>query len=1035
MLYEQKQIEKLIHKMRALEKPYLDLVFERIEDIECSRYDTEAHLRRMPNNIEWKPIDRGASWGGPFQTMWLRGQVKVPEKVNGKRLVLFSGIDAHECLVFVNGKPSGLFNKDGDIYGGNHSVVLLTKASEEGQVFDLALECYAGTPCVGWKLYENYGRETMPDEDYIRTYEGLWLCSVREDVLEFVMGLKVLNQLLDISEEGSLYRGQVLKILMKVFEVAVQYPIEVDEKTWRQSMQKASELMQPLLTEKNGPYAGEVGLIGHAHLDTAWLWTSEEAKRKCARTFSNALKLMEWYPDYIFLQSSVLHTHWIEEHYPDIFEEMKMRITQGRYEPNGGVWVECDCNMTGAESLVRQFLWGQRYTMKNFDYQSDCFWLPDTFGYSPAVPQIMKGFGISYFLTTKMAWNESNRFPYDTFIWQGMDGTEVLVHLNRMDVWPDVNAIHHHYKTLTDKHVSDCKLIAYGYGDGGGGPQYQMVEMANRVKNIHGCPESRHLTVSEFMKSVDRRSERLPLWVGELYLELHRGTLTSIHDMKRSNRQAEITLRDYEVINVMASVNGMTKSDKGQLTGWWYSLLKNQFHDILPGTCIPQVYDEVIAENDGVISEAKSESKKILKAMRIDDNGLTLVNTLSWRRDSYISLKGETYLEGLICQPLINLQGEQVNVYYIELPPMGTETYELSDVMTREPSSFTYDNGVLITPLAKIRFGVDGSIVSFVESEKNRQLCRDSETGLNTFYMAEDVPLCWDNWDIDPDVTLKLNKEMRLVSSKVVANGYHQFRIENEYHIGRCSTLRQQMIFFRDRLQIEFETEVVWHEKHSLLKVGFDVNILTDTICSEMQFGHVERSTHSNTSWDAAKTEFCNHKWSDLSEARYGVALLNDCKYGVSCERSNMMLTLIKSGTHPDPRGDQGTHCFRYALVPHEASMNAVNVIQPAYEFNTEVISVSGEISMPSLVTVSEDNIIIESIKPPEEGQGYVIRLYESEKGFSQGVVLTFGYRPHKVTETNMLEQAICDLKVQGCSVTLDFRPFEIKTILVTLEN
>ncbi|MCK5128336.1 MAG: alpha-mannosidase [Clostridiales bacterium] len=1032
MIYEKKQIAKFVDKMKNLEIPYFELLFEEIQEIDVKKHNTDNHFRQVPQDVSWEVIHKGDAWGGPFKTMWLKGEVVIPKEYSNRKIVLCSEIDAFECFAFINDKPSGLFNKDGSIRGGNHSIVLVSKNAKAGEKHDIALECYAGTPCLGWAPYENYGINRNPDDEFIRKYNGVTLCAIREDVAAFVFDLRTLNQLLEISDEQSIKRGEVLATLMNVYKEIHQYPIDVNESVWRPAMHRAHEIMKVLLSTKGNISTGNVGLIGHAHMDTAWLWTVEETKRKCGRTFSNALTLMDWYPEYTFIQSSSLHSAWMKEYYPTIFEDMKKRIAEGRYEPNGAVWVECDCNITGSESMIRQFLWGQRFTMKEFGYKSDSFWLPDTFGYSAAIPQIMKGCDVKYFLTTKMLWNESNHFPYDSFTWKGQDGSAVLVHLNRMDTWPGVKEISDHYNTLSDKHVTDQKLISYGFGDGGGGPQYQMLEMAKRAENIEGCPKAKHTTVSEFMQQLEKSQDDLPVWVGELYLELHRGTLTSIHDIKKSNRKAEIALREYEMMVVYANAYTQTIIDRDKLNSWWEVLLRNQFHDILPGTCIPEVYDIAIPENYNVVNESNSDTKDILAKLGKDENTISFINTLNWNRSAQVSAEIDGYLENVISQDIIDVDGNSHKTFNIDIPAMGSVTYKKSDTKVKtEDTPFIYSKNNLDTPILKVIFSDDGSIESLIDKSSNRELHREGAAGLNTLYIAEDVPYSWDNWDIDPDISLKMRREMNLISSKVVADGCLQFRIENEYKIGENSSIKQHIIFYSDTKQIDFETKVDWKERHTLLKVGFDVDILSSTVKNEMQFGYVERPTHSNTSWDAAKTDLCNHKWSDLSEGKYGIALLNDCKYGMSCENSNMMLTLMKSGSHPDPSGDIGVHKFTYALLPHDGYFSTENVVQPAYELNIAPLMTESNITIEPLVQTSKSNIIIESIKPAEDNDGFIVRMYECEKALTQNVEVKFGKTPKAVYETNMLEDIKSEISTEDNVIKITFKPFEIKTILV----
>lgn len=1032
MIFEKKQIEKIISKLKALEEPYARLLFEQIEDLNFKAFDTKEHLRNPPQNVDWKPISKGETWGGGFQSMWIKTSFKVPEQFADRKIILYSSIGAYECMVFVDNEPIGLFNKDGDIFGGNHSIALLSQNANLNESFNISIECYAGTPMLDCFPYHNYGLNEAPAEDYIRTFNGVTACAIREDVSQFLFDLRTLMQLLDALDKESYRYGEVLSALFDVYKKVCQYPIDVDEKIWRSALSEANDVMKEVLATKNGPSMASIGLIGHSHMDSAWLWTVEETKRKCARTYSNAITLMNWYPEYTFIQSSALHSAWMKEYYPSIFDDIKSKVAQGRYEPNGSVWVECDCNVTGGESMVRQFLFGQRFTMEEFGYKSDAFWLPDTFGYNSSIPQIMQGCGAKYFLTTKMSWNESNTFPYTTFTWEGMDGTSVLVHFNLTHTSPDVESLVKSYKTLSDKHVNKSKLLSYGHGDGGGGPQYQMLEMSKRVVNLNGCPKASHTTVSKFMNQLEETQDKLPVWSGELYLELHRGTLTMIHDIKRSNRKAEIALREYEALSVLSYVNDKKLDDKSTLRNWWETILLNQFHDILPGTSIPEVYDIAIPQNYSVVKQANEASKRLINGLCQEGNSITLFNSLSWDRNTQVSLDVDGYVKGAKNQRYKDVDGNDMLSVAAEILALSTATFDLDSTYVSNESSFDYNNDVLTTPFAVVEFGEDGSIKSFVDKKSGRELKKASGANLNTFFVAEDVPMAWDNWDIDPDIIMKLKPDMRLQSRKIVSDGELQFRVESHYDIGEKSELIQHMVFYSDSPRVDFETKVDWKDKHRLLKVGFDVDILSNTIKSEMQFGHVDRPTHSNTSWDAAKSEICNHRWSDLSESRFGVAILNDCKYGLSCKGSNLMLSLHKGGCRPDPRGDAGIHTFTYSLLPHDGAFSAEGVVRPAYELNTPVsFNMGNAVLENSLFTIDAPNVIVESIKLPEEGQGYIVRMYECECSRVCSCNVKFDKNPNEVFVTNMLEEIESKVEVNDNQINLSFRPFEIKTLLI----
>ncbi|MEI6219543.1 MAG: alpha-mannosidase, partial [bacterium] len=466
----------------------------------------------------------------------------------------------------------------------------------------------------------------------------------REDVMAFIYDLCVLRQLASQLDENSLRRGRIMRCLEKVFSAVDAMPAETDESSWRPKLDLARNAMRPLLALKNGPTAPWLGIIGHSHIDTAWLWTLAETWRKCARTFSSVLNLMVQYPEFKFLQSQPCQTEVIRREYPGVFKRMKKMVKAGRWEPNGAMWVEPDCNIPSGESFVRQLIVGQTATREMFGYTSDTLWLPDVFGYSAALPQLLQGCGVKYFCTTKIAWNDTTRFPYDTFTWRGIDGTPVLAHFNSIHCTPDPAALFGQWNWVQHKDIQDRRLCAFGYGDGGGGPMAEMCETARRVKDLEGCPRAEYMTVSAFMKSIQRELTELPEWSGELYMEGHRGTLTSIAKIKRGNRKTEFALREAEFLSTLAALQG-TKYPATDLLETWKVLLTNQFHDILPGSSIQAVNDEAIGALDACLQKAKGISTAALGHLAGSGSGkatsFMVLNSLSWER------RGELILDNV----------------------------------------------------------------------------------------------------------------------------------------------------------------------------------------------------------------------------------------------------------------------------------------------------------------------------------------------------------------------------------------------------
>lgn len=1015
---------------------YRPFLYETLDTVDCeiseipapkNDYDGMAEFKTEIPKDGWHTVSNGDKWGGDYGYAYFRCEYTVPERLAGKTLLLLPNFSAAETLLYINGKPSGIFDVCGGVGGQRlHEIQPLTFSAKAGETFSLMFECYAGHPLYGCMVYEseNWIDGRMYPKDTERTYYDLKIVEANKDLSEFLLHHRLVQQIIECFPKDSLRYAEAVNAMCEIFPLLPQRPKETDE-DWRGNIKEAVKILKSV-TEKHssdGETIGYVGLIGHSHLDTAWLWPVRETLHKAARTFSNALRLMEHYDDYHFMQSSVVYLDWMKHYYPTIFEDIKKRVAEGRWEPNGGSWVECDNNITGGEYIIRQFLRGQRFLKENFNYTADCFWQPDTFGYSAALPQILKGCGINNFLTTKLSWNEYNKFPYDSFIWKGIDGSEVLTHFNLIHNIPDVKAISSTaMKSIKSKDISNMKLLSYGFGDGGGGPSYSMLETEKIVKDMAGLPKAESTTVSAFMKKLSKTAKNLPVFSGELYLELHRGTLTQMHDIKRSNRRLERAIRNCEILS------NMTETDNTELLADALdTLLLNEFHDILPGTSLQEVHELSVHQNE---SKAEILEKKIEDMLGSDDkNGFVLCNTLSWDRNGQIIVDDNgNSPENLIVQHYSDLDGNK------KMAIGGAKIDELScgfipfGVSIESESPFKVEGSVITTPYAAVTLE-NGTITSYI-TNSGFEVVRNRENPLNTFYCGEDLPWLWDNWDVDYDQKQKMIKTGELISCEVVSCGALQLRIRTVRKITENTTIKQDIVFYADTARIDFETEVDWNDIHKLLKVGFDVNVLSDTARFETQFGNVKRPTHENYSTDKVQFEVCNHKWCDLSDNRFGVAILNDCKYGVSVDKSDMRLTLVKGGVHPDRRGDKGRHKMTYSLLVHESGFSTDSVIKPAYELNYPVIIAEGKFRPDTKPFILLDcgNVIIETVKSAENADGIVVRLYETE-GSHAKASLKPSFKFSSAFETDMLENTENAVVLDKNNIILNFRPFEIKTV------
>jgi len=1023
--------DRVLGKLENLNKIYANMMYTKVDTLKDTvGLRTIEHLRTPPTE-GLETLNVGDRWGGEYMNLWIKCSYTIPKELEGKKLYVIPHTDAYEIMFFKNGIPDGIFNSKGDYMGIMHSAQLLTDNAVAGESFDLAFECYANHFCADCHPYVHYGKEVpvARESDFIKTFRGIDICVLNEDIHNFVFDLNIVLQMAKYLDQNNFVRHRAQVALEQVFVDIIQYPAHYEMDAVYESVKKCLEHLKPVLAHAPAETTrGFIGLIGSSHMDTAWLWPVSETIRKCARTYSNVVKLMEQYPEYKFIQSSALHLEWMKLYYPDLYEKMKKYIAEGRYEPNGGVFVECDCNITSGELMARQFMYGQHFTRDEFGYTSDSFWLPDTFGYNGAIPQIMHESEVKYFYTTKMGWNDLNEFPYSSFKWRGIDGSTVLTHLNNIDTTPDVKDTNRQIHTIKNKEYFEGKLHSFGHGDGGGGPTPAMLEKARRIMDVPGLPKSRYITISDFMKEIEKVGDKLPVYTGELYLELHRGTLTQMHEIKRSNRKAEIALHNMDHMNVLAGEGKNENTDK-----MYKTLMTNQFHDILPGTCYTGVTQKAVGENYQVVADAEKISEDYATKL-LSDGGITLFNTTSFDRDDVVTLQDNgVYPEGKVAQRYTDVTGKNVvAVGGIEIPAMGQVSLPVCDSITTANSPFVWNNNTLETPFATVSFNDKGGIVSFVDKRADREIKKETGAPLNTFYIAEDVPKTYDNWDIDIETMSKIRVQDKLLSMEVVSNGALEFVIRLTYAIGEHSKLTQDVIFYANTARVDFHTVVDWKEKHTLLKAGFDLDINSMTVKNEIQFGHMDRPITRNNSLEAAKFEVCNHKWSDLSESRFGVAILNDCKYGISTYDGNLCLTLHRGGTHPDVTGDEGVHEMTYSLYPHAEGFATGNVIRESYLLNVPAVIASGSSDKETqLLSISADNIICEAVKPAAyRGDAFVARLYEAERNKTKCTV-TVPKDVKKVYVCNILEDIKHELPIVDSKVALTFKPFQIVSLMM----
>src|SRR5712692_8710258 len=750
----------------------------------------------------------------------------------------------------------------------------------------------------------------------------------------------------------------------------------------------------------------QITAVGHAHIDTAWLWPLRETRRKCARTFSTALALMDEYPDYRFACSQPAQYAWMKESFPTIFEGIRQKVAAGQWEPVGSMWVEADCNLPSGEALVRQFVHGKRFFMREFGVDTRDLWLPDVFGYPASLPQLIAESGGEYFLTQKLSWNDTNKPAHHTFMWEGIDGTAIFTHFPPADTYNGnftAGEIVRSAEDFKDRESSSRSLYLYGWGDGGGGPEPDMIESAHRLRSIDGAPHVDLGRAADFFARAKQEAHNLTTWVGELYFELHRGTYTSQARTKRLNRRAEQALREAEIWSV-----GVGQSYPADVfDSSWKRLLINQFHDILPGSSIDWVYEDAERELEAVIEIAGGITTSAQSRLAGSGNNLTVFNVNSHARREVVEIDGRPVL--------------------VDAPACGWAS--MTDSAPTQVQTVSVRGRVMENELLRVTWDERGLLTSIWDKEAGREALAPDALG-NALVLHDDNPKNWDAWDVDADYRKSFQLVTELASANVEMEGPLRAAVRFIRNFS-SSKVAQRMVLDAGSRVLRFETEVDWHEEHKFFKVAFPVAVRSPRATYEIQFGHVERSTHVNTSWDQARFEVCAHRWGDLGEPGYGVALLNDCKYGYDIQGSVMRLSLLRAPTHPDPGADRGKHRFTYALMPHPGDFRDAGVIAAAEDLNNPLRVVRGGISTGqrrSLIEVDKPQVMVEAMKRAEDSDAVIVRLYEAWGGRCRARVRTSLPASHAFL-CDLLERNRDEIEVRDGQLEVDLGPFKILTL------
>lgn len=997
----------------------------------------------------WLPFDtEHDTWGYADCYAWMKHSFTVPTRFAGRPV--YYQILPQEGKKWAWGSPQALLYANGEALQGfdsNHTRTRLLDCAQGGEHYEMLLNLYAG------------GRD----------YEGkigtrLRLLSVDDEVEKLYWHLRTPLEVANLKEPDELARIHLLQTLNEAVSlVSFHLPYGED---FLESVREATAYLEKELYGKREMEA-TVSAVGHTHIDVAWLWRLRQTRDKTSRSFATVLKLMEEYPDYRFMSSQAQLYEFIRQEHPAIFARIRESVRQGRWEPEGGMWVEADTNLSSGESLVRQFLVGKRFFRNAFGADCKILWLPDVFGYSAALPQIMKQCGINYFMTTKISWNEYDKLPYDTFLWRGIDGSEVLTHfISTMDtVKEEKDWITTYNGDLNPSQVIGCwqryqqkdlnrdVLFAFGHGDGGGGPTHGMLERGRRMHmGIEGCPKVEFQFARDYFDRLQKDiagRKRLPRWVGELYFEHHRGTLTAQASAKRWNRRSEFLYHDLETLESLVNLDHLSSYPSAALLEGWKVILLNQFHDILPGSSIREVYEDSQKQYEDLHRTGGRMLEKALqqasRRVGLARDSLLLFNTLGFSRREVAEMQRPQHTGFLLRDPqsgaVLPWQKTfdgKIIFTSPEVPAKGYCAISVEAGEQRQTTPLTATLREMHTPFFDLTFDEAMQIASLIDRHTGRSVAPQGEP-LNRLIVYEDRPFEHRAWNVQAYYTEKSWVLSDVSHAEVLECGPVRAVVLVERKFLH-SVIRQYITAYAELDRIDIRNEIDWDDSYLLLKADFPVDVNAVKATFDIQFGNIERVTHENTLWDFAQFESCAHKWADLSDNSFGLAVLNDCKYGYSAKDGHIALTLLRSANDPQPKQDCTHHTFTYSLYPHAGPAAISRVVQEGYSLNCPLYTMFSNAQKGawperfSLACVDADNIILETVKRAEDSDALILRLYETWNRATD-CSIRFGRLMEMAAQCDMMEENEALLQVEGNRLRLHFRPFEIKTLKVRLEQ
>ena len=1001
--------------MRTPKKGVLDHLIKQIppyivtDRVVLREWTAEAGKHIAPNVFEKYPgepktMRLGDQWTtGYDETMWFSTTVSVPENMRDKKLYLVIDFGG-EAIVRINGEIAGGVSSNMNAGWVHRDKIFFPDPLPDVMHIEVESTVNSGGFC-----------DTVLAGSYSITYTlaRAEIQAVDEVVESYYNDICIVSEAINNIEDASVKT----KVYAAFDDSLHAIDFDFEEPIVRASFAEATKILWDGINAIKWLPQGEVIMTGHSHIDVAWLWTTKEVQRKCARTFSNSIELLKRYPDSCFVQSQAVLYDMVKNTYPELMPKIKELVDKGQWDIIGNSWVEADTNIASGESLIRQLLYGEEFFRREFGVTSDTYWLPDCFGFSPALPQIIKKCGMKYFVTAKLSGNDTNRFPYTLFTWRGTDGSEIIGYCQRTPYGDeyDVPRIRSAWNSNENKGVTDTMLGMYGYSDGGGGPTYGMVENGRRISKIPGLPASKLGHVSEFFAKAAEKSEELPVWEGELYYENHRGTYSSQGFIKRNNRRGEYLLTRAEAAGVFDAALenkdlSALKPDEALIEPWKL-LLINQFHDILPGTSIPEA-----------MAVTKEEQEKMLELG-------------SARYDEIIGSITEKLPEGIACFNMLSVPvtatvtaPDGTEFVAENLPPMGYRVYNAP----APAKAVKVEKGLLENEFLCAKFNEKGQLISLIEKESGREAL---SAPANVLTVYADKPVHESAWNMEANYVKKAwplevtNIEYINVGAKGVV------RVNYKFH---NSTLTQDITLAPEAKRLDFVTEADWFETEKTLRADFPVTAHSPFATFDIAHGAAIRPTHRNTTWDIARFEVAAHKWADMSEGDFGVAILNDCKYGYSALGNTIGITLLRSPNCPDPNSDKGHHLFTYSIYPHKGGWQEGKVSAEAFALNLPpvVVASNGSGKLASELSFinfgANSNIQLDCFKPAQEGNGIVLRVYETSQ--CRGTIEVSTALPFTTAiETDMLERPMGEeaIPVENGKFSFDIKPFEVKTFLL----